>query len=371
MGGQAVLEGVMMRGENTWAVAVRNPDGEIVVDVRDVPGWSERYRKIPILRGVMGLGESLGLGYRALTWSANQQVPEEEQVSEKTMGFAVIFSMLVFAGLFIVLPLFVGGRLDDVSILPFHLSEGIVRLALFVGYLVAISFIPDIRRVFQYHGAEHKTIAAYENDVELTPESADQFTTAHVRCGTNFLLTVMVVAIFVYSFIPTPNFFVIIASRRRADPGDRRTLVRSDPARREEHATALGAGVDEARPVAPEADDPRTRPRAARGRDRIDARRAHRRTDRRGRGAARRAFTLPPQRSPHSVSLPAAGIPIIRTHSPVGGAAWLRRRGAGRECVGRLRPASLCSRSRCRSPSLRCPRSESRPTAPGRSPYAK
>ena len=104
MGGQAVLEGVMMRGENTWAVAVRNPDGEIVVDVRDVPGWSERYRKIPILRGVMGLGESLGLGYRALTWSANQQVPEEEQVSEKTMGFAVIFSMLVFAGLFIVLP---------------------------------------------------------------------------------------------------------------------------------------------------------------------------------------------------------------------------------------------------------------------------
>ena len=213
MGGQAVLEGVMMRGENTWAVAVRNPDGEIVVDVRDVPGWSDRYRKIPILRGVMGLGESLGLGYRALTWSANQQVPEEEQVSEKTMGFAVVFSMLVFAGLFIVLPLFVGGRLDDVSILPFHLSEGIVRLALFVGYLVAISFIPDIRRVFQYHGAEHKTIAAYENDVELTPESADQFTTAHVRCGTNFLLTVMVVAIFVYSFIPTPNFFVIIASR--------------------------------------------------------------------------------------------------------------------------------------------------------------
>jgi len=213
MGGQAVLEGVMMRGESTWAVAVRNPDGEIVVDVRDVPGWSERYRKIPILRGVMGLGESLGLGYRALTWSANQQVPEEEQVSEKTMGFAVIFSMIVFAGLFIVLPLFVGGRLDDVSILPFHLSEGIVRLALFVGYLVAISFIPDIRRVFQYHGAEHKSIAAYENNVELTPETAQQFSTAHVRCGTNFLLIVMVVAVFVYSVIPRPNIWFVIGSR--------------------------------------------------------------------------------------------------------------------------------------------------------------
>jgi uncharacterized protein YqhQ len=213
MGGQAVLEGVMMRGERTWAVAVRTPEGEIVVDVRDVPGWSERYRKFPILRGVMGLGESLGLGYRALTWSANQQVPEEEQVSEKAMGVTIVFSMIVFAGLFIVLPLLAGGRLDDVSFLPFHLSEGIVRLALFLGYIVAISFIPDIKRVFQYHGAEHKSIAAYENDVELTPESANQFTTAHVRCGTNFLLTVMVVAIFVYSFVPTPNVFALIASR--------------------------------------------------------------------------------------------------------------------------------------------------------------
>jgi uncharacterized protein YqhQ len=213
MGGQAVLEGVMMRGEQTWAVAVRTPEGEIVVDVRDVAGWSERYRKVPILRGVMGLGESLGLGYRALTWSANQQVPEEEQVSEKAMGITIVFSMIVFAGLFIVLPLLAGGRLDDVSFLPFHLSEGIVRLALFLGYIVAISFIPDIKRVFQYHGAEHKAIAAYENDVELTPEAANQFTTAHVRCGTNFLLTVMVVAILVYSFVPTPNVFALIASR--------------------------------------------------------------------------------------------------------------------------------------------------------------
>src|SRR6478735_707890 len=101
MGGQAVLEGVMMRGASSYAVAVRDPDGVIQVDVREVPGWAERYRHIPVVRGVMGLGESLGLGYRALTWSANQQVPEEEQVSEKTMGFAVIFSMIVFAGLFI------------------------------------------------------------------------------------------------------------------------------------------------------------------------------------------------------------------------------------------------------------------------------
>ena len=214
MGGQAVLEGVMMRGESTWAVAVRNPDGEIVVDVREVAGWSDKYRKVPIVRGVMGLGESLGLGYRALTWSANQQVPEDEQVSEKQMGVAVAISMVLFSALFIVLPAFAGKGIENTfDFLPFHLAEGIVRLGLFVGYLAVISFIPDIRRVFQYHGAEHKTIAAYENDVPLTPEDANTFTTAHVRCGTNFLLTVMVVAIFCYTFIPTPNIWTIIASR--------------------------------------------------------------------------------------------------------------------------------------------------------------
>jgi uncharacterized protein YqhQ len=213
MGGQAVLEGVMMRGESTYAVAVRSPEGDITVDVRDAPNWSEKYRSIPILRGIMGLGEALGLGYRALTWSANQQVPEDEQVSEKTMGIAVVISIVVFSALFIVLPAVAGSRLDDISILPFHLAEGIVRLGLFVGYLFAISFVPDIKRVFEYHGAEHKAIAAYENDVELTPEAADTFTTAHVRCGTNFLLTVMVVAIFVYTFIPTPNLVAIVVSR--------------------------------------------------------------------------------------------------------------------------------------------------------------
>jgi uncharacterized protein YqhQ len=217
MGGQAVLEGVMMRGETTWAVAVRTPEGEIVTDVRPVAGWSDKYRKVPILRGVMGLGESLGLGYRALTWSANRQVPEDEQVSERAMGAAIIVSMVLFSSLFLVLPAVAGKGVSNGSWmpfeLPFHLAEGVIRLALFVGYLAAISLLKDIRRVFEYHGAEHKTIAAYENGGELTPEAANQFTTAHVRCGTNFLLTVMVVAIFTYTFVPTPNFAAIIVSR--------------------------------------------------------------------------------------------------------------------------------------------------------------
>ncbi len=213
MGGQAVLEGVMMRGASTWAVAVRDPDGQILVDVRDVPGWSNRYRNIPIVRGVMGMAESLGLGYKALTWSANQQVPEDEQVSEKVMGVAIAFSVVLFSALFIVIPVFAGHQVDHWFSGSFQIFEGLVRLGLFGLYLFAVGRMKDIKRVFQYHGAEHKTIAAYENGVELTPETAQQFTTAHVRCGTNFLLIVMVVAILTYSVVPTPNLLYVIGSR--------------------------------------------------------------------------------------------------------------------------------------------------------------
>ncbi|HTL86010.1 MAG TPA: DUF1385 domain-containing protein [Acidimicrobiia bacterium] len=213
MGGQAVLEGVMMRGATKWAIAVRDPDGQIKVDVRDVPGWAEKYRNFPIVRGVTGLGESLGLGYRALTWSANQQMPEDEQVSEKAMGWAIVVAMILFSGVFIVLPALAGNELKHVFHGSFPIVEGIARLGLFILYISVIGRLKDIRRVFQYHGAEHKSIAAYENGVELTPETAQQFSTAHVRCGTNFLLTVMVVAIVVYSVIPRPNLLFVIGSR--------------------------------------------------------------------------------------------------------------------------------------------------------------
>src|SRR5437016_11901478 len=213
MGGQAVLEGVMMRGAEKRAVAVRDRDGSIKVDVRDVPGWAERYSKLPVVRGVMALVESLGLGYRALTWSANQQVPLEEQVSEKVMGWAVAVAGLAFSALFILLPALAGRSLGHLFHGSFPIVEGVARLALFIAYLLVIGRMRDIRRVFQYHGAEHKSIAAYEYGVELTPETAQQFSTAHVRCGTNFLLTVMVVAIVVYSVIPRPNLLVVIGSR--------------------------------------------------------------------------------------------------------------------------------------------------------------
>ena len=212
MGGQAVLEGVMMRGASTWAIAVRKPDGEIAVDVREVPGWSDKYT-LPIVRGVMSLTESLGLGYRALTWSANQQFPEEEQISEKAIGWAVLPVALVFSVIFIAIPALAGHGFSHWFHGSFPIIEGVVRLVLFVAYLAAVGCLKDIKRVFQYHGAEHKAIAAYENDVELTPEAAQQFSTAHVRCGTNFLLTVMVVAVLVYSVIPRPNLWFVVASR--------------------------------------------------------------------------------------------------------------------------------------------------------------
>jgi uncharacterized protein YqhQ len=213
MGGQAVVEGVMMRGASQYAIAVRMPDGELKVDVREAPGWAERYRNIPLVRGVMGLGESLGLGYRALTWSANQQMPPEEQVSEKALGWAVAVAVLVFSTIFILLPALAGNSLKHTFRGSFPVVEGLARLGLFVLYLLVVARLKDIRRVFQYHGAEHKAIAAYENGVELTPETAQQFSTAHVRCGTNFLLTVMVIAIIVYSVIPRPSLLFVIASR--------------------------------------------------------------------------------------------------------------------------------------------------------------
>ena len=216
MGGQAVMEGVMMRGADTWAVAVRTPDGEIELAVHDAPSWAQRWSKVPLMRGVMSLGESLGLGFKALTWSADRQLPEEERISSRAMGITMAISVILFSAIFLVAPALGTSWLGDslgVEGFSYHLLEGAVRLAIFLAYLIGIGFLPDIKRVFMYHGAEHKAIAAYENGVELTPESAQQFTTQHVRCGTNFLLTVMVTTIFVYSFVGRPALPILVASR--------------------------------------------------------------------------------------------------------------------------------------------------------------
>ncbi len=206
----------MMRGERSWAVAVRTPDGEIELDVHDAPTWAERWSRVPVARGVAALAESLALGFRALAWSADRQLPEEERISPRAMGWTIGGALAFFTALFIVIPTFVNqGFADTLGIggFAYHVAEGAIRLAIFVGYLGLISLLPDIKRVFQYHGAEHKAIAAYERGAELTPESAQRFTTEHVRCGTNFLLTVMVVTIVVYAFIGRTSLVWMISAR--------------------------------------------------------------------------------------------------------------------------------------------------------------
>jgi uncharacterized protein YqhQ len=216
MGGQAVVEGVMMRGDSCWAVAVRTPEGDIEVEVHDAPRWSDRYRSVPLVRGITSLAESLSLGMRALTWSANRQVPEEERLSGRAMGVTMAAALVFFAAVFVLLPA-LGARglsgLLGVDGFLFHVLEGVLVLGIFLGYLALVGLMPDIKRVFMYHGAEHKAIAAYENGVPLTPESAQRFTTQHVRCGTNFLLTVLVCAIVVYAFIGRPPIPVLVLSR--------------------------------------------------------------------------------------------------------------------------------------------------------------
>jgi uncharacterized protein YqhQ len=216
MGGQAVMDGVMMRGETSWAVAVRTDEGDIDLAVHAAPRWAERWSKVPLVRGVVTLAESLTLGMRALMWSASRQLPEEEQISSGAMGWAIGIALTFFTALFILLPAFAARGLGGVigrHGWQFTAAEGVLRLGIFIGYLALIARLDDIRRVFQYHGAEHKAIAAYENDVELSPASAQRFSTEHVRCGTNFLLTVMVLTIVVYSFVGRPDWLVLIASR--------------------------------------------------------------------------------------------------------------------------------------------------------------
>jgi uncharacterized protein YqhQ len=215
VGGQAVMEGVMMRGASTWAVAVRSPSGEIRTEVNEAPAWALKWAKVPLVRGVATLVESMSLGVRALTWSADQAVEPDERLSKGAMGGTVAFAILFFSAIFIVLPALAARGLGHLLSggFAFNFFEGTLRLAMFLGYLALIGRLPDIKRVFMYHGAEHKAIAAYERDVELTPDSAQQFSTAHVRCGTNFLLTVMVVTILLYSVFGRPGWLVLIASR--------------------------------------------------------------------------------------------------------------------------------------------------------------
>ena len=219
IGGQAVLEGVMMRGVSIWAVAVRTPDGAIDVTSEPLVSWAKRHRllRLPVIRGVVALGESLKIGFKALAISANAQLEpeEEEEIGGWMWGLTIALSLVLAIGLFFVIPVGATSLIKDWlgSALLFWLVEGVLRTAIFIGYIVAISRLPDLRRVFEYHGAEHKTISTYEAEDRLVPERAKLYSRLHPRCGTSFLLIVMVLAIFVFAPIGLPAWYWLVLSR--------------------------------------------------------------------------------------------------------------------------------------------------------------
>jgi uncharacterized protein YqhQ len=223
-GGQAVLEGVMMRGRDHWAVAVRRPDGDVHVESHAVKTLGNPYPflKAPGLRGILALGQALSIGMRALSISAHQSSPEDERPTKGQMEISIGIAIVIFVGVFIVGPAALFGsfrdRFEGRGIL-LAVLEGLFRVGLFLGYLWLIGRMKDIRRVFQYHGAEHKTIAAYEHDdTWSSPDSVDRYSTLHVRCGTNFLLLVMILTIFVFAVFGTPSLAWRIGSRILAIP---------------------------------------------------------------------------------------------------------------------------------------------------------
>jgi uncharacterized protein YqhQ len=239
VGGQAVLEGVMMRGVSTWAVAVRKPsqaqveamhagerievpDGEIEVVSEPLVSWTKRHRvyRLPIIRGVVALAESLKIGFKALGISANAQLTEDDKGEQQEIGGAawagtIAFSLILAIGLFFLLPAGLTNAFKDEipNSFVFVVIEKLIRISIFLGYLWLISRMRDLQRVFEYHGAEHKTISCYEAGLDLTPENAKRFSRLHPRCGTSFLLIVMIVAIFVFAPLGTPEWYWLFASR--------------------------------------------------------------------------------------------------------------------------------------------------------------
>jgi uncharacterized protein YqhQ len=224
IGGQAVLEGVMMRSPAHWALAVRKPNGEIAEHTTSISSPMARHRifRLPVIRGIVALGESLAIGFRALAISANYaaqdaNADEKEEVETELSRGAIFFAFAIAIGfaiaLFKVTPALITNWLPIETDGLFVIVEGAIRVTIFILYILVISLLPDLRRVFQYHGAEHKAINALEAGAELTPENVQRFSLIHPRCGTAFLLWVMVIAIFVFAFIGQPSWPWLIASR--------------------------------------------------------------------------------------------------------------------------------------------------------------
>jgi len=225
VGGQAVMEGVMMRAPHSYCVAVRKPNGEIITDEMPVSRLSERNPiwKLPILRGIGTLGQAMSLGLKALRFSANAQlagdsVEKPKEISNTALALNLAFSLVFFIAVYKLLPLFLVTQLGHHfpvlnGRIAFNAVDGIIRLAIFLAFLTVVSRAKDIRRVFEYHGAEHKVVFNYESGKPVNVENAQQFVTWHPRCGTSFLLVVMVISMLTYMLIPFDSFGAKLASR--------------------------------------------------------------------------------------------------------------------------------------------------------------
>jgi len=216
-GGQAVIEGVMMRGQKAMVTVVRRPNGGLAMDTQPLAAiYIGRMRRVPLIRGIIVLIEAIVLGIKSLLYSANVSLEEEEEtISGKLVWTIVAASLALAVVLFFIAPLFLTKLFDPYtsSSLVFHLIEGFIRVAIFIAYLKLIGLLPDIKRVFTYHGAEHKVVNAYEDGVPLEVEAVRKYNTAHVRCGTSFLFVVLIIAIVVFALVGRPSLWLMILSR--------------------------------------------------------------------------------------------------------------------------------------------------------------
>jgi uncharacterized protein YqhQ len=223
VGGQAVMEGVMMRAPHSYCVSVRKPSGELVTQEQSIPRMSEKYPffKYPVLRGIGTLGQAMMLGIRALHFSASAALEGDQDAPELTSNMmfgAIAFSVLMMIAVFKFLPLFLATQLGHFvpafsSRFGINMTDGVIRMLILLAYMFLLSQMKDIRRVFQYHGAEHKVVFNYESRTPVTVENAQKFTTFHPRCGTSFILVVFAIAMIVYLFIPVDNFWLKFAVR--------------------------------------------------------------------------------------------------------------------------------------------------------------
>jgi len=216
-GGQAVIEGVMIRGQKAAVTAVRRPSGGLTTNVQPLSalytGWM---RRTPLIRGIIVLIEAMVLGIKSLLYSANVSLEEEEEeISGKAVWLMIAMALVLVVVLFFIVPLFLTRLINPYisSSLVFHLIEGLIRLVIFIAYLKLVGMLPDIKRVFTYHGAEHKVVNAYEHGVPMEVEAVRKYSTAHVRCGTSFLFVVLIIAIIVFALVGRPSIWLMVLSR--------------------------------------------------------------------------------------------------------------------------------------------------------------